>query len=244
MLFIALNMFRWILFFSLFFFTSIAFSQTRLKGQVFENHTRISLADILVENLTNKQSLLTNSKGRFNIPAKAGDMLRFKSFAYQTDTLVIISMREKEVFLEPKKNELSQVNITTTETSNFNTYYDPQFHGQTAVYHRDRKGNLDGGLTLRFWYWKKDEHKKAKLKQKLKDFDTMDKIAIIFASKNLSRYVPLTGTDMDNFIALYTPNVKEYTRNNFNLAAYLNACYKKYSALPQDKRKPDSLKIN
>ena len=236
-------MYKWILLSSLFFFTSLAFCQTRLKGQVFESNTRISLADILVENLTNKQSLLTDSKGRFNIPAKVGDMLRFKSFAYQTDTLIIINMREKEVFLEPKKNELSQVNITTTEILKFNTY-DPEFHGQTAVYHRDRKGNLDGGLTLRFWYWKKDEHKKAKLEQKLKDFDTMDKIAIIFTPKNLSRYVPLTGADMDNFIALYTPNVKEYTRNDFELVAYLNACYKKYSALPQDKRKPDSLKIN
>ncbi|MFA6085337.1 hypothetical protein [Mucilaginibacter sp.] len=243
MIFIALSMFKWVLLFSLFFVAGTAFGQ-KLKGRVFESQTRIVLADILVENLTNKQSLLTDAKGRFSITAKVGDMIRFKSFAYEADTLVIINMREKEVFMEPKKNQLSQVNIKTTETSNFNTYYDPLYHGQTAVYHRDKRGYYDGGIILRFWYWKKDEHKKAKLNQKLKDFDTMDKIALIFTPKNLSKYIPLTGADMDNFIGLYTPGVKEYTRNNFELAAYLNDCYKKYQALPLDKRKPDSLEIN
>ena len=236
-------MFKWILLLSLFFVVTTAVGQ-KLKGRVFESQTRIALADILVENLTNKQSLLTDAKGRFSITAQVGDMIRFKSFAYQSDTLVIINMHEKEVFLEPKKNELNQVNIKTTETSNFKTYYDPQFHGQTVIYHRDKKGRYDrGGIIVRVWYWKKDEHKKAKLNQKLKDFDTMDEIALIFTPKNLGRYVPLNGVDMDNFIGLYTPGVKEYTRDNFELVAYLNACYKKYQALPLDKRKPDSLKL-
>lgn len=221
-----------------------AFAQKKLSGRVFEFQTRIALPDVFIENLNNKQSTITDSKGRFAIEAKNGDILTLKGFAYQHDTLLVINQDNKEIFLQPKSNQLAQVNITTTETKNFKTYYDPQFHGQTVVYHRNEKKQFDGGLTFRVWYWKKDERKKAKLAKKIKDFETIDKIAQIFTAKNISRYVPLTGEEMDNFIALYTPNLKTYTSNGFELVDYLNTCYKKYQALPPGKRKPEPLKTN
>ena len=218
-------------------------AQRKLNGRVMENGTRIGLSDVFIENLTNKQSTFTDLKGRFSISAKTGDLLTFKGFAYQNDTLLVTDVNSKEVFMEPKKNDLAQVNITSTEIKKLNTY-DPQLHGQTMIYQRNKDGSLKGGIILRMWYWKKDERKKAKLEKKLKEFETADKIAAIFTPGNLAKYMPLTGEDMDNFIALYTPNVKTYTSNNFNLLKYLNDRYKNYQSLPPEKRKPKPLGAN
>ncbi|TSD63468.1 hypothetical protein FFF34_017915 [Inquilinus sp. KBS0705] len=219
--------------------STICFAQSSIKGRVFENKTRIALADVLIENLNTKQSLLADKKGMFTIGAKIGDLLVFKNFAYQTDTLVVIDMREKEVFLEPKQNFLNEVTVRTTDadTKGIENYYDPQFHNQPVVYHRNsRTKEYDGGITIRLRYWKKDEKKKARLEKLLKKFDTMDEIASVFVPKNIGSYVPLTGAELDNFISLYTPTPEVYSSKKFNLLDYLNDCYKKYEALPLDKR--------
>jgi hypothetical protein len=237
-------MLRWLLLIFIFVSSaSIVLAQKKLTGRVLENGTRIGLGDVFIENLSNKQSTFTDVKGRFSIHAKTGDLLTFKGFAYQNDTVLVTDLNSKEVFMEPKKNELAQVNITSTEIKKLNTY-DPQLHGQTMIYQRNENGSPKGGIILRMWYWKKDEKKKAKLEKQLKEFETADRIAAIFTVSNLAKYVPLTGEDMNNFIALYTPNVKTYTRNDFNLISYLNDNYKKYQALPLDKRKPNRLDAN
>ncbi len=85
---------------------------------MFENKTRIGLAGIRVDNLNNKKTTLTNNVGDFTTPAKIGDLLVLKGFAYQVDTLVLTKMNEQEIFMEPVTNELNQGNIATTETKN------------------------------------------------------------------------------------------------------------------------------
>ncbi|MCO5935794.1 hypothetical protein NAF17_09585 [Mucilaginibacter sp. RB4R14] len=71
-----------------------------------------------LDNLNNKKTTLTNNTGNFTLPAKIGDLLVLKAFAYQVDTLVLTKMNEQEVFMEPVTNELNQGNIITTETIN------------------------------------------------------------------------------------------------------------------------------
>lgn len=229
------------LFFITLLFSSAAFAQAPFKGRVFEVKTRIGLAGIRIENLTNKKTAITDNKGDFSIPAKNGDLLTFKGFAYSADTVLMTEPWAKEIFLEPLNNELQPVNITTTETKNMNTYYDPLYHGQPVVYARDKKGYAKGGIIWRIWYWKKDEKKKAKLEAKQREFDMRYNISLVFKPKNIGKYVPLTGQELDDFINLYTPTPAVYNANDFNLVNYLNACYKKYQALPADKRQPPKL---
>jgi hypothetical protein len=95
-------MHRYLLILSLCFTTSVVSAQ-KLKGRVFENNTRIALTDVFIENLTNKQSVFTDAKGRFAITAKPGDLLTFKGFAYQNDTLLITNSKDMEVFMETEK---------------------------------------------------------------------------------------------------------------------------------------------
>ena len=230
-----------LLFFLLIFASSFAFGQTVFKGRVFENKTRISLADITVQNLTNQLNTSSDNKGRFSINAKMGDILVFKGFAYLPDTLLITDMHEQEIFLVPHQNFLDEVKVTTDSTKNLSSYYDPEFHGQTVVYSRDAKMNYTGGITIRIHDWKKDEHKRERLEKQQKEEQQMDELTTVFSPKNVEKYVPLKGKDMDDFLVLYTPGIDVYFRYDFNLLSYLNDCYQKYLKLPEDKRHPKKL---
>jgi hypothetical protein len=233
-------MYRYLLLIAL-FLTSSAFAQSDFKGRVLENKTRIGLTGIRVDNLTNKKTTLTDNAGNFTIPAKNSDLLVFKGFAYQIDTVLVTDLHEKEIFLEPVTHELDQVNITSTETKNMNTYYDPRFHGQPVIYAHDKDLNYKGGVVLRLWYWKKDEKKRAKRQALERKYVIMDKIAAVFQPNIIAQYLPLTGQDLDNFINLYTPAAKIVMAKDFNLTNYLDACFKKYQALPPDKKQPPKL---
>jgi hypothetical protein len=211
------------------------------KGKVFENNTRVGLSNVWIENLNNKQNTLSDKTGKFSIAAKLGDLVLFKGFAYQTDTVLVTSLSGTEVFLDAQKIQLKQVNISTTETAKEAPKYDRLYHNQAVVYHRDYKGNYDGGITIRLRYWKAGDREKARLEKKLKEFDTMDQIHQLFIPDFIGKYVPLTGEELDNFISLYTPGVKEFSRRDFNLVVYLSDSYKSYLALPADKRKPQPI---
>ncbi|AMR30379.1 hypothetical protein A0256_02570 [Mucilaginibacter sp. PAMC 26640] len=220
------------------FAITAAHAQGIFKGKVMEDKTRIGLANIFIQNLNNKSNTTSDKSGSYSLPAKVGDLVLFKGFSYLPDTVLVTSLNSTEIFLNPQKFPLQEVTVTATELKKpLKNIYDPEFHGQTVVKHRDREGNIDGGITMRLHYWKKGEHDQAKLEKKLKDFDTMDEIHGLFVPENIGKYVPLKGEELDNFIGLFTPGVKEYTRKDFNLLNYLNSSYKKYLALPPDQRK-------
>lgn len=216
----------------------LSFGQGKLKGRVFEDKTRIGLAGIRVDNLNNKQTTLTDNQGWFAIPAKNGDVLALKGFAYKNDTVLVTSLADHEFFMELQTNQLNTVNVVSTTTPNMNSYYDPEYSGKTVVKHRDKNGNPDGGITIRLWYWKKDKHKRDRLERQEKLFAIMDRIREVFVPQTVGKYVPLKGEELDNFIVLYTPTVSVFADKKFSLIEYLNASYKKYEALPADKRVP------
>ena len=226
------------------FIPFFASAQTSFKGRVFEYKTRIALRDVQVQNLTTKQNAFTDEKGWFTINAKPGDRLVLKTFSYLTDTVLITNLREQEIFLVPHMNTLDEVKVTndTLKLRGGGGFTDPDFHGQTMIYQRDPKtGYYKGGVIFRLWWWKKDEHKRAKLEEQLKEQREQDELNKIFVPAIIGKYVPLKGKDMDDFIALYTPDVKVYYHADFNLAAYLNDCYARYLKLPEDKRHPQKL---
>jgi hypothetical protein len=229
--------------FCCFFATLSVKGQTILNGHVLENKTRIYLHGVRIQNLSTNQMAFSGDRGEFSIAAKVGDLITFKSFSYQTDTLLVTNMREREVFLEPQKTILNQVTVTdtgnqsATPNKNFFPLYDPEFHGQTVVYHRDRDGNYDGGLTIRLHYFTLDDHNKKKEQKKTEERIISEEISTIFTTDNIGHYLPLKGTNLDNFLLLYTPTVAVYNKKDFVLLAYLNECYKTWLALTPEQRK-------
>jgi hypothetical protein len=217
--------------------------QSVFSGRVLESKTRVVLHAIRVENLNNKLKTITGDDGQFAIAAKPGDLLVFSGFAYKPDTLLITDMHAREIFMEPKTTLLNQVNITDTSgranaNPNAVQHYDPMFHVQAVVYQRDAKYLKPvGGIAIRLHYWTKDEHSKRKAAQTAKEREISEHISDVFTPLNISKYVPLKGPDMDNFLMLYTPDVKEYTDKKFDLLPYLNACYQNWQTLTPEQRK-------
>ncbi|HVW98552.1 MAG TPA: hypothetical protein VHA56_21475 [Mucilaginibacter sp.] len=222
--------------------TLTARSQSVFSGRVLENKTHIVLHAVRIENLNNRVRTITGDDGQFAIVAKVGDLLVFNSFAYKPDTVLITDMHAREIFLEPKNTMLNGVTVTDTSgmaTANPNAiqYYDPQFHGQPVVYTRDSKMNYTGGITIRLHYWSKDEKRRRKAAQSAKERQISEHISTIFTPLNISKYVPLKGDDMKDFLLLYTPEVREYTEKHFSLVPYLSACYENWQTLTPEQRK-------
>jgi hypothetical protein len=217
--------------------TVAAFAQNIQNGIVFENKTRVALPGVMIENPNNGKHTLTDKTGKFIITAKVGDKLLFTGSFYRPDTLLITDLRPKEVFLAPKQTTLNEVKVTNVELkTRKGEYTDPAFHGQAVVYHRDKNGNYDGGITVRLHWWDKDNKKRKKQEEFIRNEEVQDEIAEVFSADNIARYVPLKEPGLDNFILLYIPSVKTYTNKDFNLVSYLNVSYKKYLELSPDQQ--------
>ena len=225
-----------------FFGILTASGQSVFSGRVLEYKTRIPLMSVRIQNSTSGLKTISLKDGQFGISAKLGDLLIFTSFSYQPDTVLVTDMHAREIFMTPKTNMLNQVTITDTSgravaNPNAIQYYDPMFHGQPVVYQRDANFNSVGGIAIRLHYWTKDEKQKRKAAQSVKEREIGERISAIFTPLNVSNYIPLKGTDMDDFLMLYTPDVKEYTDKKFALVPYLNACYQNWQTLTPEQRK-------
>lgn len=207
-----------------------------IKATVFENNTHITLQGIFIRNLTNKESAVTDAKGKFILKGKLNDLLVFTGYGYLNDTLLITNVKMAEVFLEPKTNMLNQVDIFTPEVNTGSGWSDHTFHNQTMIYQRNGDGSYKGGVAFRIWSSKGAEHKREKLAQKQAEEEMNQQILKVFNVKNLAKYLPLPPAEIEGFITRYTPNAKVYASNDFNLLAYLDKCYKEYIKLPPEKR--------
>lgn len=214
---------------------STAFGQDVFKGKVYEFKTHETIGGIEVRNMTNQQVTTSDEKGRFSIPAQKGDLVIFKGFSYAADT-VVVTAQTQEIYLIPRSKMLTEVKVKTDSTTRFNTYYDPQFHGQPVVYQRDANLNYKGGIAIRFNDSHSSEKKREKLEKELADQKTQDEIDKTFTPDGLTKYVPLKGQDMLDFISLYTPTPAQYSAKNFSLLIYLNDCYKKFQLLTPEQR--------
>jgi hypothetical protein len=223
-------------------------AQSVFNGRVFENKTRITL-HAQITNLNNNLHAITGADGRFSIGAKPGDLLVIKAFSYQTDTLLLTDMHDKEIFLASQTNMLKQVIITDSSgktgnaSKNMLVQPDQYYHGQVIEEHRDQKGMLDGGMVLRVHYFTADDRKKKKASLKAEDIKTNERISEVFSADNISRYLPLKGEDMTNFLLLYTPDIATYKAKSFNLLQYLNASYKEWGTLTPEQKKLGQVKF-
>ena len=216
-----------------------AYAQIPLTGKVYELNTHVTLPQIKVQNTNTRDNTLTNETGVFNIKAKPGDILILTGFAYQPDTVVVVNARYLEIYLKPQTNHLKEVKVQDIATKT-GSLKDPNLQNQTVVYQKDETGNYKGGIAIRFGYGKSSKEKKDE--QRAYNEEVTKEIDQAFAPDNISKYVPLKGIDLKQFIDLYRPTIKEFKATNFDLTLYLNECYKKFVLLPPDQRKLPSLK--
>lgn len=210
--------------------------QATVQGRVTEYKTHIHLRSVRVTNLTTKQYTTTDTAGLFYIYAKPGDLLAFRGYAYQPDTVTIINKNHLEVYLEPVNNVLNEVKVAGGPEAKTGNLKDPTLTGAPVVYQRDQNGNYKGGIAIRFGYGKdkKAIHSKQLSDQEAADYD----IDQAFNEQTVSKTIPLRGQELKDFLLMYRPSIAMFKARDFNMTIYLNDSYKAYMALPPDKRKP------
>ncbi|MET3979092.1 hypothetical protein ABIB62_001679 [Mucilaginibacter sp. UYP25] len=212
--------------------TSLAGAQGTFKGTVYEHGTNTRLPDVFIKDITNKQVSITDKKGNFGIRAAAGHTLIFNSPGYVSDTLYLVDMAPKKIELVTSMISLRAVNITATRTT-FNPREEyPDVYEKSKVY----------AFSPSTWF--SGEGKKARrLKRYFQRESEERAIDAAFSPAYVTSLVPLKGNDLENFMTMFRPSYAFLRgNNNESMVAYINDSYKKFMALPVDKRAPQSLK--
>lgn len=216
---------RFIIFLLLALFTVSAKAQQNvIRGQV-TDASDAKLPSVLVKNTTNNQVTLTNDDGNFEIRGLIGHTLIISSPGYVSDTLYVADMKFKNVKMTPLGITLGAVNVRGKQGFDPRTEY-PQVYQKSKVY----------VLSPTSWFGKeaKDARRLKKYFEKEVEERTVDSV---FTKIYVGSLVPLKGTELDNFMSLYRPSYEFVKSNNgASMAAYINDSYKKYLALPPEKR--------
>jgi len=207
-------------------------AQELLKGTVYEDGSNNRLADVFIRDINNKQLALTDKNGDFAIKTERGHLLIFESPGYVSDTLFLVDMTPKKVRLDVKTIALKEVNINATRQA-FNPQKEyPEVYEKSKLYI----------LSPTTWFGK--EAKDARrLKRYFKRETEERHIDAVFTRAYVGSIVPLKGQELEDFMTMYRPTYAFIMDNNGpSLVAYINDCYKKYKALPPDKRSLPKLK--
>jgi hypothetical protein len=198
--------------------------QNLIKGQVSENATGVKMGNVFVKNINNNQAALTDNNGSFEIRGVMGNTLIFSSPGYVSDTLYVADMRFKDV-------KMIQLGITLRQVNVRGEKFDPRAE-YPSVYQKSKVYVLSPTT----WFGK--EAKDARRLKKYFAHEVKERrVDSAFTRTYVSSIVPLKGNDLDVFMNLYRPTYEFVTSNTGeSMAVYINDSYKKYMALPPEKR--------
>src|SRR5258708_12057403 len=202
-------------------------AQILVKGTVVESGSNIKLSDVFVKDITNKQITLTDKSGKFEIKSETGHLLIFSSPSYVPDTVYVVDLTPMRIELRTMTISLREVNITASKLA-FDPHKEyPDVYTKSKVY----------PLSPSSWFGKKARDAR-RLKRYFVPEDQERKVNQVFNTLYVGSIVPLKGQTLEDFMTLYRPTYAFITSNNGeSLAAYINDSYKKFKALPPDKRK-------
>lgn len=198
--------------------------QNIIRGQVIESATNIKMPEVLIKNTTNGQVGLTDNNGNFSIRAIMGNTLIFSSPGYVSDTLYVADMSLKVVKMIPLGIALREVNVRGQKFDPRAEY--PSVYQKSKVY----------ALSPTTWFGK--EAKDARRLKKYFEKEVRERrVDSVFTRTYVGSLVPLKGRDLEIFMNLYRPSYEFVSNNNGeSMAAYINDSYKKYMALPPEKK--------
>ncbi|QKJ31412.1 hypothetical protein HQ865_17120 [Mucilaginibacter mali] len=208
------------------------YAQT-LKGSVVEIGSTDRIPNVFVHDINSKEVALTDKKGNFEIKTTAGHTLIFTSPGYVSDTLYVIDMDPKRVSMAIQGITLRQVNITSTRAP-----FNPR--EEYADVYRKSKVYVFSPSS-----WLSKEGRNARRLKRYFDREEQERhVDQVFSIAYVSSLVPLRGKDLENFMTLYRPTYAYVMNNNGpSLAVYINDSYKKFMALPPEKRVVQELRL-
>ncbi|MFD1257076.1 hypothetical protein ACFQ3S_09735 [Mucilaginibacter terrae] len=198
--------------------------QNTIRGQVVETGTNTKMPEVLVRNTNNNQVTLTDNGGNFQLQGSVGHTVIFSSPGYVSDTLFIADLASKRVIMTPLGIALRQVNVRGQRFDPRAEY--PQIYQKSKVY----------ALSPTTWFGK-DAKDARRLKKYFEKEVHERQIDSVFTKVYVGSLVPLKDRELEIFMNLYRPTYEFVRSNNGeSMAAYINDSYKKYQALPADKK--------
>ena len=213
------------------FISNALHAQIYVRGNVVDASSGAKLSDVFVRDVTNKQITLTDKSGRFEIKSEAGHTLIFSSPNYIPDTLYVIDLTLKHIELKTKTISLREVNITAQRLA-FDPHKEyPDVYQKSKVY----------PLSPSTWFGK-EARDARRLKRYFVREEQERRVDQVFNRVYVGSIVPLKGQELEDFMQLYRPSYAFITSNNSeSLAVYINDSYKKFLALPPEKRHLEKL---
>lgn len=207
-------------------FSTALQAQIYVRGNVVDASTGAKLSDVFVRDVTNKQITLTDKSGRFEIKSETGHTLIFSSPSYVPDTLYVIDLTQKHIELKTKTISLREVNITAQRLA-----FDPHKE-YPDVYEKSKLYPLSPST----WFGK-EARDARRLKRYFEREQQERRVDQVFNRVYVGSIVPLKGQELEDFMQLYRPSYTFITSNNSeSLAVYINDSYKKFMALPPERR--------
>jgi hypothetical protein len=207
-------------------------AQDILKGTVRESGTNNKLPEVFIKDNSNKQQVtLTDKDGNFQIKTATGHILIFSAPGYISDTLYLVDLKPKKMELRSMSISLREVNINSSRDSfDPHTEY-PDVYEKSKVY----------VMSPSTWFSK--EGKDARRLKKYFEKEAQERhIDEVYTKTYVGSIVPLKGEELETFMTLYRPTYAFLKNNNGpSLVTYINDSYKKYLALPPEKRKMQTL---
>lgn len=199
-------------------------AQQIIRGQVVETGTNTKMPEVLVRNTNSSQVTFTDNSGNFKLNGAVGNIVIFSSPGYVSDTLYIADLTAKKIVMTPLGIALRQVNVRGQR-------FDPKSE-YAQVYQRSKVY----ALSPTTWFGK-DAKDARRLKKYFAKEVQERQIDSVFTKVYVGSLVPLKDRELEIFMNLYRPTYEFVRSNNGeSMAAYINDSYKKYQALPADKR--------
>jgi hypothetical protein len=201
-------------------------AQGLLKGTVYESGTNNRMPNVFIRDNSNKQITITDNSGNFSIKAETGHLIIFDSPGFVSDTLYLIDLAPKKIVMVTKTIALREVSINSTRQA-FDPHKEyPEIYTKSKVYI----------MSPTSWF-SKEGRDARKLKRYFVTEEQERHVDAVFTRAYVGSIVPLKGHDLEDFMTLYRPSYAFIRGNNSeSLAVYINDSYKKYQALPPEKR--------
>jgi len=199
-------------------------AQNILKGTVYEGNTTRKVTDVFVRDINGKSVALGDNAGRFSIQTEQNHVLVFTSPGYVPDTLYLVDLKPKRVEMHIRGITLAGVDIISHNNFNPRQEY-------PEVYEKSKFALSPSRIFGR----------EARQARRLKHYFEREvderKVDSIFSPIYVSSIVPLKGRELEDFMTMYRPSLSFLEQTpHASLTLYINDCYKKFMALPPEKR--------
>lgn len=205
--------------------TLAAHAQAVLTGTVTEVGRNIKLENVFIRDINTKQVALTDKDGNFDIRTMQGHTLIFSLSGFVADTLYLVDLKPKHVELRLGGINLRVVNIRSTAA-----VFNPRLE-YPDIYEKSKFALSPSRL------FGKESRDARRLKRYFENEVKQRQIDAVFNRAYVSSVVPLKGLDLENFMTMYRPSF-DFVKNSSpqTLTLYINDSYRKFMALPADKR--------